>query len=91
MSPRLFGIFKRRDPELDCEHVQETSSDLIDDDLDEKAKQRVVAHLEWCAPCTTLVNTLRATVRLLRSTPREVPPADFKERVRDSIRRERAN
>ena len=91
MAPRLFGIFKRRDPELDCEHVQEMSSDFIDDELDEQAKQRVVAHLEWCGPCTTLINTLRATVRLLRSTPREVPPAGFKERLRESIRRERTS
>ena len=86
MAPRLFGLFKRHDPELDCEQVQEMSSDFIDDELDGKAKQKVVAHLEWCAPCTAFINTLRATVGLLRSTPREAPPVDFKERVRDSIR-----
>ena len=90
MSPRLSGIFKRRDPELDCEHVQELSSDFIVDELYDDAKREVVAHLEWCSPCTAFINTLRATVGLLRSTPKEIPPADFKERLRDSIRRERA-
>ena len=75
----------------DCEHVQGMSSDFIDDELDAGAKRKVVAHLEWCGPCTTLINTLRATVRLLRSTPKEVPPADFKERLRESIRRERTS
>ena len=91
MAPRLLGIFKRRDPELDCEHVQEMSSEFIDDEMDGRAQQRVIAHLEWCGPCTSFINTLRATVGLLRSTPREVPPADFKERVRESIRREGAD
>ena len=91
MSPGLLGIFKRRDPELDCRHVQEMSSDFIDDELPGDAKRKVVAHLEWCAPCTAFINTLRATVGLLRSTPREVPPADFKQRVRDTIRGERAD
>ena len=91
MAPRLLGIFKRRDPELDCEHVQGMSSDFIDDELDGEAKQKVVAHLEWCPPCNAFINTLRATVGLLRSTPKEVPPADFKERLRDNIRREHAD
>ena len=79
-------MLMRRDPDPDCEHVREMSSDFIDDDLDEEANQMVVAHLEWCPPCTAFINTLRATVGLLRSTPREAPPVDFKERVRDTIR-----
>ena len=91
MAPRLFGIFKRRDPELDCTHVREVSSDFIDDDLDTQAKQKVVAHLGWCPPCNAFINTLRATVGLLRSTPREVPPPGFKEHLRESIRRESAD
>jgi predicted anti-sigma-YlaC factor YlaD len=90
MAPRLLGIFKRRGPELDCDQVQEISSDFIDEDLDGDAKRKVVAHLGWCPPCTAFINTLRATVGLLRATPAEAPPADFKERLRDSIRRERA-
>jgi len=86
MFRRLMMMLMRRDPDPDCEQVQEMSSDFIDDELDGKAKQKIVAHLEWCAPCTAFINTLRATVGLLRSTPREAPPVDFKERVRDSIR-----
>ncbi len=90
MAPRLFNIFKRREPELDCEHVHDMSSDFIDDDLTEEAKQNLASHLEWCPPCNAFINTLRATVGRLRSTPKEVPPDDFKERVRESIRRARA-
>ena len=91
MSPRLLGIFKRRDPELDCEDIQQVSSEFIDEELDETAKRKVVAHLEWCPPCSAFINTLRATVGLLRATRSEAPPPGFKERVRESIRRERAN
>ena len=86
MVSRLLGIFRRRDPDLDHEGVQDLASDFIDDELGGKAEQKIVAHLEWCAPCTAFINTLRATVGLLRSTPREAPPVDFKERVRESIR-----
>ena len=86
MFRRLMMMLIRRDPDPDCEQVQKMSSDFIDDELGGKAKQKVVAHLEWCAPCTAFINTLRATVGLLRSTPREAPPIDFKERVRYSIR-----
>ena len=90
MASRLLGMFRRSDREPDCEDVQAMSSDFIDEELDENAKRRLIAHLEWCGPCTTFINTLRATVGMLRSTPKEAPPADFKNRLRDSIGKERA-
>lgn len=91
MFRRLMMMMMRRDPEPDCEHLREMGSDFIDDELDQEAKRKVLAHLEWCPPCNSFINTLLATVGLLRATPKEVPPADFKERVRESIRKARAD
>ena len=38
-----------------------------------------------------IVNTLHATVGLLRSTPKEKPSPDFKQRIREQVNRERGN
>ena len=75
MISRILGIFTRPS-DIDCEHVQDLSSDYIDGELDHKHDDRLKAHLEWCAPCLAFINTLRATVGLLGSTPEEkAPPA----------------
>lgn len=80
---RFFNIFKRR--ELDCQEVRDVSSDFIDGDVSDKQKARIAFHLERCGPCTAFVNTLRATVELLRSAPDAELPAGFKQRIRDSL------
>jgi len=87
---RILGIFKRRNSEPDCEEVQNLSSDFLDDDLDVRTRQQVDAHTAWCAPCSAFMNTLRATVGLLRSTPKQRAPSGFERRVRDQIEKERS-
>ena len=88
MVSRIIGLFRRRDVEPDCEEVRGLSSDLIDGDLDSAAELRVKSHLEKCGPCNAFVKTLRATVGLLRSSPKRTAPADLKQRIRDNIERE---
>ena len=80
---RFFNIFKRR--ELDCQAVREVSSDFIDGDVSDKQKARITFHLERCGPCTAFVNTLKATVELLRSAPGAELPAGFKQRIKDRL------
>ncbi len=80
---RLFDIFKRKD--LDCGDVRAASSDFIDGDVSDRERARIAFHLERCGPCRSFINTLRATVNLLRSTPAPEPPKDFKQRIRDSL------
>ena len=85
---RFFNLFKRK--EADCPEVRAASSDFLDGDMRDRERVRITAHLEKCAPCRAFVNTLRATVDLLRSTPSLEPPEGFKQRIRDSLRDSRA-
>ena len=88
MVSRLTGIFRRQDKEPDCEEVRSLSSDYIDEELDEPTKKRVGSHLSKCGPCDAFMRTLRATVNLLRATPKRDAPDGFRERVRKAIREE---
>ena len=75
---KLFG----RDREVDCVEVRGTASDYIDGDLVPDAQEKVRAHLEWCGPCHSFVNTLRATIALLRSSERHAAPPSLVERLK---------
>ena len=82
MVSGILRIFKRRKEDADCAEVRELSSDYIDEDLDQASTNRLRRHLEMCGPCNAFVNTLRATVRLLRNTPKHGAPDGFRQRVR---------
>ena len=83
----IIGIFKRRE-EPDCQHVRDLSSDYIDGELDEVMVEKVGSHLGWCAPCNAFVNTLRATVELLRASPKRRAPDSLRDRLRETLRNE---
>ena len=89
MISRLKRIFNREDADPDCGEVRDLSSDYIDEDLDAATADRVKGHLEWCGPCNAFVNTLRATVSLLRATPRRNAPEGFRESVREKLKADR--
>jgi hypothetical protein len=88
MVSRLKGIFRRRQPHSGCREVHKLSSDYIDEELDQPTTENLKAHLNRCGPCNSFINTLKATVSLLRSTPRREAPGDFKERIRQRMREE---
>ena len=81
------GMFKRRKMPAECAEVRDVSSDYIDGDLDASTAERVTSHVERCPPCKAFLNTLRATVNMLRGMPPNDPPDDFRRRVRDSVRK----
>ncbi|MCH7800221.1 MAG: zf-HC2 domain-containing protein [Chloroflexi bacterium] len=66
------------------------SSDYIDGELSEARAATVSSHILNCGPCRSFINTLRATVKLLRSTPKEVPPSDYKQRLQERLNEERS-
>ncbi len=74
MVSRFLRIFSRMGGDDDCREVRNLSSDYIDDELDSASKERVTDHLRRCGPCNAFVNTLRATVNILRSTPKSEAP-----------------
>ena len=67
--------------------VRDLSSDYIDGELDGSRVEQVKSHLEKCGPCTAFINTLRATIRLLRGMPKREAPDDFRQRVRENLPR----
>ena len=81
---RLFGRGKE---ETECEHVRGLSSDYVDTDLDKASMSRVDDHLGRCRFCRAFVDTLRATVNLLRSTPKSTAPESLRGRVLDGVRK----
>ena len=85
---RLVRMFMGMKMPADCAEVRAVSSDFVDGELDDAATVKVRSHLEKCGPCNAFVNTLRATVDMLRSMAKQEPPAGFRERVRDSLKRE---
>ena len=87
-SLRFFNLFKRK--EADCPEVRSASSDFLDGDMGRRERARIAFHLERCDLCRAFVNTLRATVDLLRSAPVPEPPEGLRQRIRDSLRDSRA-
>ena len=88
MVSRIIGLFRRRNNELGCGEVRELSSDLIDEELNQATEVRVKSHLAKCGPCQAFVNTLRATVGLLRASPRPEAPSDLRQKLRENLRKE---
>lgn len=87
MVSRITGIFKRNDHDMDCEQVHSLSSDYIDGELSRSAADRMKLHLDWCPPCNAFVSTLRATVDMLRATPKRKAPDSFRQRLREALRK----
>ena len=88
MVSRLIGMFKRHGMDDDCLEVRDRSSDFVDEDVDDATGQRIRLHIGRCGPCNSFINTLRATVNLLRSTPKKEPTEGFRARVLENIRKD---
>lgn len=85
MVSRIAGIFRRNRMDPDCLEVRDSSSDFIDDDLNESVAKRIADHLSRCGPCQSFIQSMKATIGLLRATPREKAPPDFAERLKQRI------
>ena len=91
MVSRLAGLFRRRRIAPECREVREGSSDFIDGELDDSVTDRFKSHLERCRPCNAFVNTLRATVNLLRTTPKHKAPDGFRRRITENLPADRGD
>ncbi|MDA0770456.1 MAG: hypothetical protein BZY79_04250 [SAR202 cluster bacterium Casp-Chloro-G4] len=85
MVSRIAGFFRRNDMDPDCTEARESSSDFLDEDLDESMASRISEHLGRCGPCNSFIQTMKATVALLRATPQEKAPPNFAERLKKRI------
>ena len=86
MVSRLTRLFRRQKEDTDCHEVRALSSDYIDGELDQAGTDRVKTHLDWCPPCNAFVNTLRATVAMLRDGPRHKASDELRQRIREKVR-----
>jgi len=66
-------------------HVTELLSPFLDDELAPREREQVQRHLEVCPECRTQLESLRATVRLVRSLDAVRVPDGFRERVRAQV------
>ena len=72
---------------MKCENVQEELSAYLDGELEPGEAAALEKHLEGCAACRGELDSLRATVSLVRSLPRAEAPAALKRRVMEAAGR----
>ena len=87
----MLGVFGRlfERGEVDCDDVQQLSSDYIEEQLPPKKLASVQNHLAGCGPCRAFVDTLATTIGLLGRLPRVSLPPTFKKDLNDKIRGQR--
>ena len=78
----------RRSPRLPppCEEARMLSSDYLDGELEPGLRQKIRAHLAECEACSAFINTLRATIDILRGAPPQPAPDGYKSRILQRIR-----
>ena len=62
------------------------SSDYLDGELEPSLRQKIRAHLAECPACAAFVNTLKATIDILRGAPPQPIPSGYKSRILQRIR-----
>ena len=87
MAPRFLDFFMRRQEHNGCAKIRELLSDFLDNDLSESDLDEVERHLSECEPCAAFMDTLRATVALLRASARNEAPPGFRDRVREHLQK----
>ena len=87
MVSRIARLFWHRHDEH--QRVREMSSDYIDGELDSESTGVVTSHLEKCGPCMAFVNTMRATVNMLRAAAKHPTPESLRQRLRNAVQQSR--
>ncbi len=87
MISRILRIL-RRAPGLPppCHEARMLSSDYLDGELEPSLRQKIRAHLAECPACAAFVNTLKATIDILRAAAPRPAPAGYKSRLLQRIR-----
>lgn len=82
LAPVVDGGAQRPGPS--CPDVVAALSRKLEDDLDSQACAQMEAHVESCAACARICDTLKSALRACRSAPGEVP-AHVKAQVRTAV------
>ena len=75
--------------EVDCNAVQNLSSDFLEENLARPKQSAFQAHLDNCGPCRAFVDTLASTIGLLSRFPKVAAPPTFHDSVMERIKQEK--
>ena len=67
---------------------RDISSDYVDGEVAGAALRNANVHLEKCGPCQTFLDTLKATVAMLKGTPVQKAPPNMKSDILDRLKRQ---
>jgi anti-sigma factor (TIGR02949 family) len=70
----------------DCIKYFDKISDYLDGELDSRTRAEIERHLLECPVCRDCVESLRKTLKLLKSSPNEPVPQDVKSRIRSALK-----
>jgi anti-sigma factor RsiW len=70
---------------MKCNEIFEALSDFIDEELSQSTCDEIQRHLDHCHNCRIVVNTLRKTVTLYHSMPRQEMPGEVRTRLHHVI------
>ena len=71
---------------MTCNDMLKLLSDYIDGQIDPALCQELQKHLEGCDPCRLVVDSLRKTVSLYKNNQVYEFPADFRDRLHESLK-----
>ncbi|MHB1390724.1 MAG: anti-sigma factor family protein [Thermoleophilia bacterium] len=71
---------------MDCQEIFEGLSDYVDDELAEETCREINRHLKDCYNCRVVVNTLKRTISLYHTFPKQEMPDDVRDRLHATIR-----
>lgn len=69
----------------ECAAMRAKLSAYLDGELDNAAREMLLAHVNECADCTAFFNTLRKTLLLYRAMPPDALDADTRARLRRAL------
>ena len=71
---------------LKCPEVYRYLIEQLDEELDQPSRAAIRHHLDNCADCSAVLKSLKATITLYRSSPRQSVPRRLQARVLETIR-----
>ena len=76
----------RRKPELTCQEMVELITDYLEGALSPRDRARFDRHIAGCEHCTTYLEQMRITIRVLGRIPHETMPGPAREALLGAFR-----
>lgn len=70
---------------MTCRDLAELLLDYVSGELTPDQQEHIAAHLQWCPPCVTYLETYQLTIKLTRQLPCVPLPEELMQRLRDAV------